>query len=72
MRSVLAISGAQQILFDVFASTAGDYARVLTVGSSATPVPEPRSIAVLGFGLIALAARRIKRRDAAFSRRAAA
>jgi hypothetical protein len=54
------ISGPDQILFDTFASSPGDYVRVLTAfspgGASTTPVaPEPRSIVLLGTGLLALA-----------------
>lgn len=51
------ISGPQQILFDTVASSPGDYVRVLTAFSpGAAAVPEPRSVAMLGSGLMLLAA----------------
>jgi hypothetical protein len=54
------ISGPQQILFDTFASSPGDYVRVLTAfspggGPPPTPTPEPDSIMLLGSGLMAFA-----------------
>jgi hypothetical protein len=53
------ISGPQQILFDTFASSPGDYVRVLTTfspgGGPPPTVPEPSSIVLLGSGLIAMA-----------------
>ena len=50
------ISGSRQILFDTFASSPGDYVRVLTTFSpGAAAVPEPRGVALLG-GLVVLAA----------------
>ena len=49
------ISGPNQILFDTFASSPGDYVRVLTAFSPAATTPEPGSLALLGAGLIALA-----------------
>jgi hypothetical protein len=57
------ISGPRQILVDVFADSPGDYFRVLTLASSTTAVPEPASIAVLGFGLVALAVKRNRARQ---------
>jgi hypothetical protein len=51
------ISGAKQILFDTFASSPGDYVRVLTAFSpTAAAVPEPGSLLLLGSSLVALAA----------------
>jgi hypothetical protein len=50
------ISGPQQILFDTVASSPGDYVRVLTAFSPAAAVPEPGSVALLGSGLVVLAA----------------
>jgi hypothetical protein len=38
------ISGARQILFDTFASSPGDYVRVLTAFSPAAAAPEPASL----------------------------
>jgi len=50
------ISGPKQILFDTFASSPGDYVRVLTEFSpTAAAVPEPGSLLLLGSGLLALA-----------------
>jgi hypothetical protein len=51
------ISGPRQILFDTFASSPGDYVRVLTAFSPAAVVPEPSAAALLACGLLALAAR---------------
>ena len=49
----VAISGAQQIRFDTFASSPGDYVRVLTAFSpSAAAVPEPGSMTLLSGGLL--------------------
>src|SRR5882724_5675277 len=45
------ISGQKQILFDTFASTPGDYVRVITAGSSSSIVPEPTGAAWLTGGL---------------------
>jgi hypothetical protein len=51
------INGPRQILFDTFASSPGDYVRVLTTFSpAAAAVPEPGSVALLGSGLVLLAA----------------
>jgi hypothetical protein len=50
------INGPKQILFDTFASSPGDYVRVLTEFSpTAAAVPEPGSLSLLGSGLLALA-----------------
>ena len=50
------ISGPKQILFDTFASSPGDYVRVLTEFSpTAAAVPEPGGLSLLGSGLLALA-----------------
>jgi PEP-CTERM motif len=49
------ISGPQQILFDTFASSPGDYVRVLTAFSpAAAAVPEPGSLILLGGGLLSM------------------
>lgn len=58
----VSISGPRQILFNTFASTPGDYVRVLTTFSPAAAVPEPGNIVLLGSGLIALAALLRRRR----------
>jgi hypothetical protein len=50
------ISGPRQILFDTFASSPGDYVRVLTTFSPEAAVPEPGSVGLLGGGLLILAA----------------
>jgi hypothetical protein len=54
------INGARQILFDTFASSPGDYVRVLTAFSpTASPTslaPEPGGLTLLASGLAALAA----------------
>ncbi len=50
------ISGPNQILFDTFASSPGDYVRVITAFSPAASTPEPSCTALLGIGLMALAA----------------
>jgi hypothetical protein len=49
------ISGPQQIMFDVTASTPGDYVRVLTAFSPSAAIPEPGT-AVLMLGLAATGA----------------
>ncbi len=50
------INGPRQILFDTFASSPGDYVRVLTKFSpTAAAVPEPGSVLLLGTGLAAFA-----------------
>lgn len=65
------ISGPTQILFNTFASSPGDYVRVLTTFSPAAEVPEPGSTALLGSGLLVLTALFIrKRQDRSFSRQA--
>lgn len=48
------MSGARQILFDTFASSPGDYVRVLTAFSPAGAVPEPSSIALMACGLLGI------------------
>jgi hypothetical protein len=50
------ISGPRQILFDTFASTPGDYVRVLTELSPSEAVPEPGVVPLLGCGVVLLAA----------------
>jgi hypothetical protein len=51
------ISGARQILFDTFASSPGDYVRVLTQFSpAAAAVPEPGGKSMLGIGFASLLA----------------
>jgi hypothetical protein len=49
------ISGPRQILFDTFASSPGDYVRVLTAFSPAATIPEPGCSTLFGSGLAALA-----------------
>lgn len=47
----------KQIIFDTFASSPGDYVRVLTEFSpNAAAVPEPSSLPILGVGLAGIAA----------------
>jgi hypothetical protein len=41
------ISGARQITFDTFASSPGDYVRVITAFSPGATVPEPVSVALV-------------------------
>ena len=53
------ISGTRQILFDTFASSPGDYVRVITAFSLGATVPEPASIAL---ALAALAGVGVARR----------
>jgi hypothetical protein len=48
------ISGPNQILFDTFASTPGDYVRVLTAFSPAAAVPEPSALWLLASGGLGL------------------
>lgn len=48
------ISAPQQILFDTFASSPGDYVRVLTAFSPSAAAPEPGTLVLLGGGLMAL------------------
>jgi hypothetical protein len=51
------ISGPRQILFDTFASSPGDYVRVLTQFSPvAAAVPEPGGMSLLGIGFAGLLA----------------
>jgi hypothetical protein len=50
------ISGSKQILFDVSASSPGDYIRVITAASPTTnPMPEPSSLALLTAALLLFA-----------------
>jgi hypothetical protein len=59
------ISGSRQILFDVVASSPGDYVRVITEFSpTAAAVPEPGSLSLVAGGL-ALAALLIVRKPLA-------
>jgi hypothetical protein len=55
---VVAISGTQQMSFDVTASTPGDYVRVLTAFSPGAPpprtVPEPSTLALASLGVASL------------------
>ncbi|WP_457420105.1 PEP-CTERM sorting domain-containing protein [Roseateles sp. P5_E7] len=55
----VAISGVRQISFDTFASSPGDYVRVITAFSPGAVIPEPASIALV---LAALAGVGIARR----------
>jgi hypothetical protein len=55
------ISGTDQILFDTFASSPGDYVRVLTEFSPAAAVPEPTTLLQLCLGTAALGAWRSRR-----------
>ena len=52
------ISGPNQILFDTFASSPGDYVRVLTAFSPAAAAPEPGGLGLLAIGLAAVLALR--------------
>jgi hypothetical protein len=58
------ISGPRQILFNVVASSPGDYIRVLTAFSPPDEVviPEPGSTALLGLGLSGLAVLSLRRK----------
>jgi len=57
------ISGTNQILFDTFASSPGDYVRVLTAFSpAAAAAPEPGGVPLLGGGLALLGASAALRR----------
>ena len=49
-RDSVTINGPRQILFDTFASTPGDYVRVLTKFSPGAPVPEPGMGVLLALG----------------------
>jgi len=63
------ISGPRQILFDTFASSPGDYVRVLTQFSpAAAAAPEPGGVVLLGTGLAALSLllRRSRRRASSY------
>jgi MYXO-CTERM domain-containing protein len=57
------INGPRQILFDTFASSPGDYVRVLTAFSlAAVTAPDPDASSFLGAGLAVLGALRCRRR----------
>jgi len=57
------ISGPRQILFDTFASSPGDYVRVLTAFSPAAAAsPEPGSVSLFALGFAALLALRTRLR----------
>jgi PEP-CTERM motif len=58
------ISGPNSILFNTFASSPGDYVRVLTLFSPNAGTPEPGTIALFGGGLAALALLRKRRKQA--------
>jgi hypothetical protein len=56
------ISGPRQILFDTFASSPGDYVRVLTQFSpAASTIPEPGGKSMLGIGFASLLAFFVRR-----------
>jgi hypothetical protein len=59
------ISGPRQILFNVVASSPGDYIRVLTTFSPPDEIviPEPGSTALLGLGLSGLAVLSLRRKQ---------
>jgi hypothetical protein len=59
------ISGPRQILFNVVASSPGDYIRVLTTFSPPDEIviPEPGSAALLGLGLSGLAVLSLRRKQ---------
>jgi len=60
------ISGPRQILFDTFASSPGDYVRVLTQFSpAAAAVPEPGGRSLLGIGFAGLMAFFVRHRRSA-------
>lgn len=50
------ITGPREVTFDTFASSPGDYVRVLTALSPAAAVPEPASLALTLGGLFAIGA----------------
>jgi hypothetical protein len=50
------INGPRQILFDVSASSPGDYVRVLTTFSPEATVPEPNTVALSAGALVVLVA----------------